>query len=508
MLPVYRAAQVRELDRRAIHEFAIPGITLMGRAGEAVFRALGKSWSSARRIAVVCGLGNNAGDGYVVARLVRSVRPETHVYQVGNPERLTGDAATAYHEFLESLTELGRGSAISEFSPGCLDHADLVVDALLGTGLTGAVRAPFHAAIAEINNCGAPVLAVDIPSGLCADSGRPLGIAVRARQTITFVGRKLGLFIGEGPEYAGEVIFDDLKIPAEVYETVPPVAYCLDIDALIRKWPSSPRRRTAHKGDFGHVLVIGGAPGYAGAGLLAAEGALRVGAGLVTLATHPAHAAGIGAQRPEIMVHAVASGADLTPLLARATVVVIGPGLGRTPWSRELWNIARALRVPIVFDADALNFLAEFPPPAPSSSTNEIYTPHPGEAGRLLGCSPAAVQSDRCAALESLIRRYGGTWVLKGAGTLIGDQTPPSICPVANPGMASGGMGDVLAGIIGGLLAQQLPPFAAATLGVSLHAMAGLMAARDGERGLIASDLFPFIRGLASGYINSFGVHC
>ncbi|CAK0772183.1 ADP-dependent (S)-NAD(P)H-hydrate dehydratase / NAD(P)H-hydrate epimerase [Gammaproteobacteria bacterium] len=488
---LFRTAQVRELDRRAIQEFWIPGATLMARAGKAAFRALRPQWSEAHRLSVVCGVGNNAGDGYVIARLAYEAGLKVRVFQVGDAARLRGDALAAHKTLLDT------GIKPISFVSSVLKGAELVVDALLGTGLTGDVRGPFREAIAEINDCGAPVLAVDIPSGLCSDTGRPLGIAVRATLTTTFIGLKLGLFTGEGPVYCGQVVFADLGVPPEVYLPVIPSAQCLDLRDLSR-W-LSPRSRTAHKGDFGHVLVIGGAPGYAGAGRLAAEAAARTGAGLVSLATHPNHAAQIAAMRPEIMVHAITDRDDLTALFTRATVLVLGPGLSRTPWAIPLWEAALAAQLPMVLDADALNLLAESTEQEMPLREDWIFTPHPGEAGRLLGCSATEVQADRGSALETLVQRYGGVWVLKGAGTLVGNaRSVPGLCPAANPGMASGGMGDVLAGLLGGLLAQGVPASEAARLGVCLHAEAARQAATAGERGMLASDLMPHLRTLVN----------
>ncbi len=490
---LYRAAQVRELDRRAIQEFWIPSATLMARAGKAAFQALRHHWPKASRLTVVSGLGNNAGDGYVVARLALEAGLTVRVFQVGDASRLQGDALDAYNALLAT------GLSPAPFTMGCLDDGgdDVVVDALLGTGLRGEVRAPFRDAIVAVNHHDVPTLALDMPSGLCADTGNVLGVAIRAAVTVTFVGHKLGLFTGEGLEYTGQVEFADLEIPPEVYLPITPVARCLGLENLPQWLPRRPR--TAHKGHFGHVVVIGGAPGYAGAVRLAAEAAARVGAGLVSLATHPSHAAHLAATRPEIMVHAVTNRDDLAALLARATVVVLGPGLSRDAWALPLWEAALAARLPTVVDADALNLLAEQNGERQDAANHCIFTPHPGEAARLLRCSSAEIQADRHAALAALIKQYGGTWVLKGAGTLVGSAGAiTGLCPIANPGMASGGMGDVLAGLLGGLLAQGVPALEAAGLGVCLHAEAALRAALAGERGMLASDLMPHLRALVN----------
>lgn len=254
-----------------------------------------------------------------------------------------------------------------------------------------------------------------------------------------------------------------------------------------------PRPRDAHKGDFGHVLIVGGDAGYSGAVRLAAEAALRTGAGLVSVATHAVHAAVLNSTCPEIMCHAVQKSADLVPLLQRASVVVLGPGLGRSAWGKELFQLVLMQQQPLVIDADGLNQLAE----VPQHNANWILTPHPGEAGRLLGVKTEQVQQDRLAAIGQLQQRYGGVVVLKGAGTLVlGPEGKTSMCAAGNPGMATAGMGDVLSGVIGSLTAQHLPLEIAATLGVELHASAGDLAAKEGERGMIASDLMPFLRRL------------
>ncbi len=485
---LYRAHQVRELDRIAMEAFGIPGSVLMERAGAAAFDALRGQWPQARRIAVLCGTGNNGGDGFVLARLAREAGLAADVYQVGDPARLKGDALAASQRLLSVDVEAApwRGQA--------LDRADVVVDALLGTGLSGQVAEPWRGAVAAVNAAGRPVLALDVPSGLNADTGQEMGVAVRAAVTITFVGLKRGLFMEAGRECTGRLLFDDLKLPPEVYRQGPPAAERLDPEDLAAAL--GPRPRQAHKGDFGHVLVVGGEAGLSGAARLAAEAAARVGAGLVSVATRAAHAAVLNAGRPELMCHAVESPRDLGPLLRRATVVVCGPGLGQGAWGRALLGRVLESPLPLVVDGDGLNALAL----DPVQREDWVLTPHPGEAGRLLGMTAAEVQADRFAAAAALRERYGGTVVLKGAGTLVrGPDGPTALCPAGNPGMASGGMGDVLAGVIGGLLAQGMAPAAAARLGVCLHGAAGDGAARaGGERGLLAADLMPWLRRLAN----------
>jgi NAD(P)H-hydrate epimerase len=390
------------------------------------------------------------------------------------------------------------GVVLQPFSAGA-ELRGVVVDALLGTGLAGPVRAEYGAAIAAVNASGLPVLAVDIPSGLCADTGAELGATVRADLTVTFIALKQGLLTGRGPALSGALRFAGLGVPEAIYATQRPASQRLCLHDLQARLGARPR--DAHKGDCGHVLVVGGDYGYAGAALLAAEACARSGAGLTSVATHAEHIAAMVARRPELMVCPVTSGQTLAPLLARPSVLVVGPGLGRSPWSEQLLQQACRVDVPLVLDADGLNLLAEGRVIAPEPRANRVLTPHPGEAARLLGCTVAAVQADRFAAAAELQRRLGGVVVLKGAGTVIASAGRLSVAAVGNPGMASGGMGDVLSGIIGALLAQGLDLVSAAELGVMVHGSAADLAASDGERGLLATDLLPYVRELLNGVV-------
>jgi NAD(P)H-hydrate epimerase len=481
---LYRAAQVRELDRTAIEDFRIPGYTLMQRAGQAAFDVLRARWPQAANLRVIAGPGNNGGDGYVVARLAHQAGLSVQVLQLGDAGRLRGDALRARQDYLAA------GGGVEAYAGRALAGCHVIVDALLGTGLEREVTGDFLGAIEAVNAHPAPVLAVDIPSGLHADRGVPLGAAVRARCTVTFIGLKQGLFTGLAPDYCGEICFADLGVPQAVYARQEAAARRIALEqysALLR-----PRERTVHKGHFGHVLVIGGEQGTSGAARMAAEAAARSGAGLVSVATRAAHAPVLNVGCPVLMVHGAEDAPDLEPLLARATVVAIGPGLGRGDWGRRMFTAALACGRPLVMDADALNLLTE----APVSRQDWILTPHPGEAGRLLGRDAGAIQIDRYGAAEALVQRLGGVVELKGAGTVVRGRERTAVCSAGNPGMATGGMGDVLTGIVSALLAQGLEPVAAAELGVCLHAAAGDAAARQGERGLLATDLLAPLRDL------------
>jgi hydroxyethylthiazole kinase-like uncharacterized protein yjeF len=483
--PLYTAAQVRELDRIAIDEVGIPGYTLMSRAGAAAWEALRRDWPEARRIVVVCGTGNNGGDGYVLARLAREAHCRVTVLQLGDAGRIGGAALTAREAYVAA------GGAVSAAEPARLAEAEVIVDALLGTGLERPLEGEWRATVEALNGAAAPVLAIDIPSGLHADTGAVLGAAVKADRTVTFIGRKQGLYTGDAADFTGAVAFSDLAVPASVYQRIPPPARLVTAPLLGKL--ARPRPRTAHKGAHGHVLVIGGDHGMTGAVRLAGEAALRVGAGLVSLATRVEHAAALSAACPELMSHGVGSARELFPLLARATVVAAGPGLGRSPWARSLLAAALESSLPLLVDADALNLLSR----EPLRRDDWVLTPHPGEAGRLLKLETAAVQQNRYAAVHALGDAYGGVVVLKGAGTLVYRAGAPiDVCAAGNPGMAAGGMGDVLSGVIAGLIAQGLDLARAATAGVCLHAMAGDRAAGTGERGMTARDVIGELRAV------------
>ncbi len=486
---LYTAEQVRALDQCAIETHGIAGFTLMKRAGKATLRHIRESWPARRRLIVLCGNGNNAGDGFIIAGAAMVAGLRVVLVQVGGAERFS-PAATRARDWAHK-----RGvRPVSALPKRCTADDDVIVDALLGIGLSGALRPEYRAAVDWINSSGLPVCAVDIPSGLCADTGSELGLAVRADLTVTFIGLKQGLFTGAGPACSGRIRLDNLGVPDRVYAGQVPAARRI-VAADVHPW-LRPRARDAHKGHFGHVLIIGGERGMGGAVALAAEAALRTGAGLVSVATRGVNVAGVLARRPECMVQAVETGQDLRPLLERCTVLVIGPGLGRGAWATQMMQQAGSVTVPRVVDADALNLLADAPAQLPLPGP-AILTPHPGEAARLLGCDAATVQADRFAAIRRLQQLAGASVVLKGSGTLVAAAHPDlaapaiSICDRGNPGMASGGMGDTLSGMLGALLAQGIPIADAARAGVWLHASAADLAARArGERGLVAADLF------------------
>lgn len=482
MLPrvLYRAEKVRALDAAAIAA-GTPGLELMERAARAAFRYSRTAWPKAKNLHIVCGGGNNAGDGYAFARLAFEARLSVRVFAVGSTDALGPDARAMYDR-LRTLA-----IPVERFDASELSRADLIVDALLGTGLSRSVAGSWAEAVNGMNEANAPVLALDIPSGLDSDTGAVRGTAVSAAATVTFIGMKLGLLTGAGPDHIGRIVFEALGVEAP-RDDITPDATRIDHFDLFEL---APRQRTGHKGTHGHVLVVGGDEGFSGAARLAGEAAARAGAGLTSIATRASHAPFLNLSVPELMVHATETEAALNQAGARANAVAVGPGLGQGPWGKAMLAGALALERPTVVDADGLNLLAK----APRQSDNWILTPHPAEAGRLLDAATKAVQSNRFAAAQAIAKKYGGVCVLKGAGTIVGSAGGHTyVCSAGNPGLGTGGSGDVLTGIIVSFLAQGLTLVAAARLGVCAHAHAGDLAAVNGERGMLASDVINTLR--------------
>ena len=478
MRTLHTSAQCRELDRLMIEQEGIAGFELMQRAGRAAFDELLHRWSGIRSVSICCGKGNNAGDGYVIAGLGQEIGLKVQLLQVGDAAQLRGDASLAKAWAEERGIARGQGDA--PFT------GEVIVDALLGTGLRGPLRAPFKTAVERINASGLPVLAVDVPSGVNADTGAVADAAVRADLTVSFIGAKLGLHTGPGLAARGALVQAGLGVTDAVLAQVPGCPW-LQFEAAELPAPSI----NQHKHGMGHLVVAGGDAGMGGAPLMAAEAALRTGTGLVSLLTRPEHQAAILARRPELMAQDAGDAQRATALLGRASAVVVGPGLGRTPWGERLLRLALAAGKPTVIDADGLRWLAEL---ELRPMDELIITPHPGEAAAMLATSTAGIETDRPAAALALAREFNAVAVLKGPGTLCAADELLGLCAHGNPGMATAGMGDVLAGVIGGLLAQGLNPRRAATLGTCLHGWAADRAAESrGRRGLIATDLFDVI---------------
>ena len=488
------AAEMRALDRWTI-EHGTPGHVLMERAGAGASRVLRERLRQPRgAVVVVCGRGNNGGDGFVIARHLRRARVPVEVWLAARPEDVQGDAARMLAKWRRLRGPVRTLATAADVDALCrrLAGAAAVVDALFGTGLNAPVTGLAADVIAAINGCGAPALAVDIASGLSADTGMPLGTAVRATVTATFGYPKVGQLIYPGVEHTGLLAVVDIGIPPAALAAVGPRTALLEEEEVGRLLP--PRPRDAHKGRFGHVLVIAGSRGKTGAALLATQAAARAGAGLTTLAVPAPLQPVVESQVREAMTAALPAGTDdaaLDALLDARSAIACGPGLGLAEETRALVaNVVRRARVPLVLDADGLNAVAGTGLLRARGGPT-VITPHPGEMARLVGSDTAHVQGDRLGVAREFARAEGVVVVLKGARTIIArPDGGAAISPTGNPGMASGGTGDVLAGIIGGLLAQGLAPYDAAVLGVFAHGAAGdAVAARQGEVGLLAGDI-------------------
>lgn len=488
----YCADAVRALEGALMASEGIDSNALMERAGTAAYARARRAFPGARRWTVLAGAGNNAGDGFVMARLAKQEGLGVRVMLLSPDNRHRGDAATQFEAARHSAVPVG------PLARAELDGCDLIVDAMLGIGLDRPLGGLYLEAAQAVNEGNAPVVAVDIPTGIHADTGASMTGAVRSALTVTFVADKCGLFLGDAPDYVGRRVLEPLGriAPDRLAEIATafagkPMLRVFTAETLRAMLPA--RQRADHKGRFGHVLVVAGGPGMGGAARLAGEGALRAGAGLVSVATHPEHSAALLSGRPELMVRGVRKAEDLAPLLERATVLAVGCGLGQDSWAREVFAAARESNLPVVVDADGLGLVPE----TSAGTAPTILTPHPGEAGRLLDSSSARVQEDRLGAVSGLRKRYGGVALLKGAHTLVsGSNKPPWVIDAGNPGMATAGMGDVLTGLMAGLWAQfpEAEPEDLAALAAFVHAGAGDRVAEAGQRGMIAGEVLDALR--------------
>jgi len=487
---LYTSAALREIEQRAAVRFGDP-FELMRRAGRAAWEAVMQHWPLAQSLLVICGPGNNGGDGYVLATLARTSGRRVRVYSLPDHGPRTAECRRARQEYVDAGGEWLAGE-------GPLPAADLLVDALFGIGLTRELQGPVAALVERINALSAPVLALDVPSGVVADTGSVGSVAVVADLTLEFIAAKAGLRTAAARDFTGQLQVAELGLEQTNLRSMQAGVAWLRAQDLAH-W-LEPRRRDSHKGRNGRLLCIGGDHGHGGAIMLAAEAALRAGSGLVDVVTREAHVAPLLTRLPEAMVHGdsdydsdgTASSA-LDALISDASAIVIGPGLGQGAWGRERLRVICASGLPVVLDADALNLIAAGVVAAPA---NAVLTPHPGEAARLLQTGIDDVQRDRFAAARAIASRYQRVVVLKGAGTIVSEPCGNlSLIDAGNPGMAVGGMGDVLSGVIGALLAQGLPLRDAAVCGALLHSVAADSAAAEGgERGLLPSDLMRWLR--------------
>jgi len=535
---LYSLSQIRAIEHQAIQKERIPEYELMERAGRAAFDVMRHYFPHAVRIAVVCGGGNNGGDGYVLARLAFQAGLQVQLYSLTDDVKGLNANSTPVSAQQAAQLCLDAGLSIEPFPDASLSSNDVIVDAILGIGARGKLREDIQKAIHVVNQTGCPVLSMDIPSGLEAEQGGILGEPIRASVTVTFIGIKQGMVTGHGPDYCGVIVCKDLDLSC-VLKASACSARRKDFSAV-----NIPARSiNSHKGNYGHVVVIGGDEGMGGAVCLAGIAALRTGAGSVSVVTRPEHVAACLARCPELMCHGLEmeSLENISSIAAKASICVLGPGMGNTEWSRKCVEmVLKALpSMSLVVDAGAFNYLADFSRDMPvifenaklypsiskrdearrcrargvyeeymstrgksQQSTllkddgyNWILTPHPGEAGRLLGKSSEAVQQSRFESVRMLQKCFGGVTVLKGAGTIIDDGSAPvTVSAYSLPCMSTAGMGDVLSGVIAGLYAQGSSLFEAAEYGVLLHAHAAEKASLFYHyRSLLASDLFAFL---------------
>ena len=524
-MKVVTAAEMRQIDQHTIQGIGIPGIVLMETAGSAIVRAIEQHYPTCKRIGICAGKGNNGGDGIVIARQLAHIGYDVHLFLVSPPDSFTAEAQInlqiaknlglrIIELILKSPPDKGRGSPYGlhtvDFLGGLGDlggyNCDLLVDAILGTGLRGEVRHPIATIINAINNLPTPILSVDLPSGLDADTGNPPGTCVRADRTVTIGLPKRGLLVHPGAELAGKLEVVDIGFPEQVIAAQNIKAHWTTTAQAAEWMPQRPS--ASHKGTYGRVLVVAGSTGMTGAAALASEAALRVGTGLVTLAVPKQLNAILEGLLPEVMTLPL-SETDTGSLAISATptileyaektksVLAIGPGLSQNPETVTLVhqlvreNQEQGLDLRMVIDADGLNALAHDRKIISLLGRETVLTPHPGEMARLANTPIPTLETDRIRTAQNFANKHSVTLVFKGAPTVTG--TPNGdvwINSTGNPGMATGGMGDLLTGIIAGLLAQGVPSERAAALGVYIHGLAGDIASKKlGMHGLIASDV-------------------
>jgi len=485
---LYRVDSIVQLEQLAINQFGIPAYELMKRAGKAVFDVVTSRYPQHQKILVLCGAGNNAGDGYVVARLAKQAGFDVRVVSLIDPATLRNEAQLAYRDW--SVIAHNTATDISQ-----IDEAEIIIDALLGTGLKRDVSAQWAEWINAVNKSAKPVIAVDLPSGLIADTGIIAGCAIQADITVSFIGLKQGLFTAQANDVCGEIIFNSLDLPAEVYTQV-------DANARLIKtidYSLLPERKaSSHKGNFGHVLIVGGNAGMPGAVILAAKVALRTGAGLVTIVTAVSNLDAICSAVPEAMVKTcdinTFTEVFTDSLISSVTHIAVGMGLGQDDWSLALLRFCILLKKPMLIDADALNLLAKH---TIKIESELVVTPHPGEAARLLSTTSTLnsvdIQHNRFAAIKQLHQLFVASEscvvILKGSGSLIFDGQQMKVCSLGNAAMAAPGMGDVLSGIVIALMAQKIKISDAAELAVCLHTAAAQSVTQGKTRGLLASDV-------------------
>ena len=491
-LALYSADDVKLIERKACELEGYELYVLMQRAGKAAWDLIQKHYPNAEHITILAGSGNNAGDGFIVAYLAHQAGKNVIVATLKETPSFKGDAATAYEQLL--TTDV----TISLFNEKLLNETDLVVDALLGTGLSGALRSEYVGVIGTVNawreTTSKPVVSLDIPSGLDSETGTVSPTAIQSDACLSFIDLKPGMVTGKAREYCAQWDVDELAITPYSRQDFNPVAYIDSAQSLIHHLPK--RSQTSHKGNHGRLLLIGGDDGFGGAILMAAQAAARIGVGRFTIVTKDNHVAPFLTQFPEAMIRSVDDtlSDEFQNLLQQTDAIVVGPGLGQREWGKALLEACLSVDCPMIIDADGLNCLSEHN----HQKDNWVLTPHPGEASRLLGVSTSDIEANRYESATALQEKYHGTIILKGAGTLITNDQFTTVCVDGNPGMACAGMGDILSGIVGSLIAQGIESSLAARTAVALHAKAADIAAEQGEKGLLATDLLGPLRQLVN----------
>ena len=493
-MKLYTASETRKIDNLAIKEKGISGYSLMQMAAEFTLDVILREFSPVEELIIFCSKGKNSGDGFLLGSFAKEFGLEVTIVMSNTSNVIKGVSRKAFEEMKDAKVKIISTKSVEKLK---VSNKAVIVDALIGTGLKGNLRKNIKESILALNKLGVklPVLSLDIPSGVNPDTGDADDIAVYADITATFVAQKRGCFTSVGKKFSGEIIYSDLEIPKNLFSKITSTSYVVDYEDSISKVVY--REQDAHKGHFGNVVIVGGDRGLGGAGLLSSRAAVYSGAGLTSLVTRPEHVSASLVSCPEVMVKGVDSGQDIEEHLVKPDVIAIGPGLGQSAWSEQMiqrvfWE-AEKRDVSVIMDADALNLLTKL---KLSSNLPKrlILTPHPGEAARLLNTSVAVIESNRFSAAAKIQKKFNATVVLKGSGTVIchksGGTQKWGICDSGNPGMATGGMGDVLTGIIAGLLAQGLTLKEAAEAGVDLHAKAADQASLEfGEAGLTSSDV-------------------
>jgi hydroxyethylthiazole kinase-like uncharacterized protein yjeF len=506
-----KTAEMREMDRLTIHKMGIPGAVLMENAARGSARIFLEHFdpSPGSCAAVICGPGNNGGDGYAMARYLSHAGMRIIVIVLAKAARITGDALTNVKIIKRMKMDIREAPGPAEWrkTRGCLADCDYIIDGILGTGLNSDVSGYYSRVIREVNSSGKPVMSIDIPSGLNADTGKVMGAAIRADLTVTFGFPKLGQMLFPGADLVGRLARIDIGIPYMVAEMVTGQCSMLEPDDFVGLLRD--KRRDIHKGDRGHLFILAGSTGKTGAATLAAMGALRAGAGLVTLGIPGSLNSILEAKLTEAMTVplpetgegtlSLKAKGEIFRLLEGKDALAIGPGLSTNPETSALVKeIVAGCGLPMVIDADGLNALAGDRRAMKALDDRKILTPHPGEMGRLMGLNAAEVQDDRVGAASVFSKTRGCYLVLKGARTLIaGPGGEVYLNPTGNPALSSGGAGDVLTGLISGLLARGWPMIGAANAGVYLHGLAADLLAEDmGGAGVLAGDLPDIIPGL------------